>query len=99
VAHEVLQQPEVVTLVTEGVTRAMAQHVGPHPSETGALAGSADQVVDRLPLMGWPRSETNSQGRLSSRVARYRLIARSSSPSMASRCRASVGKEFSDPPV
>jgi len=30
----------------------MAQHVGPHPSETGALAGSADQVVDRLPRHG-----------------------------------------------
>ena len=57
VAHEVLQQPEVVTLVAQGVTCAVAQHVGPDAAEAGTLASFADEVIDglarhRLPPLG-----------------------------------------------
>ena len=41
-AHEVLQQTEVVPLVAQGIAGAVAQHVRPHAAEPCALAGFAE---------------------------------------------------------
>jgi hypothetical protein len=45
-AHEILEQPEVVALVAERVTCAMPQHVRPDAAEPRALAGFPDEVID-----------------------------------------------------
>ena len=55
--HEILQQPEVVTLIAQRIASAVAQHVRPDAAETRPLAGFPDEVIDglarhRLPTLG-----------------------------------------------
>jgi hypothetical protein len=79
-AEVVLHGPEIGALVGEVVTATVTQHVGPDAAEFCSLAGNADDVVDGLTGELALALDTNSQGRLSCRVARYRLMALNSSP-------------------
>ena len=82
-AHEILQQPKIVAASGERVPGAMAKRCRPHIAKTCASSRLRDEVVHSLAgQLDSPRSEMNSQGSLSVLSARYRLIARSSSPSI-----------------
>ena len=68
--HEVLQQPEVVPLVAQGVACAVAEHVGPDAAKPRTLASFADEVVDRLARHRLPPLGDEQPRQVSSRSAR-----------------------------
>jgi hypothetical protein len=66
VAEVILGQPEIVAPVGESEAAGVPEHVGMDVGQPGAERRDGDQIVDGL---GWFRSDANSHGSLSLRVA------------------------------
>ena len=56
-AHEILQQPKIVTAIGERVPGAMAKHVRPHVAKTCASSRLRDEVVHGLAGHGLPAEQ------------------------------------------
>ena len=80
VAHEVLKQAEVVALVAQSISSAVAQHVGPNTAQPCAFAGFADEVIDgvarhRLPPLGAEKTRSGDEALLGIGVSRHKRLA------------------------
>ena len=70
VTEVVLHRPQISALIGQVLAAGVAQHVRPDAPELCGLTSDPHDVIDSLAVSCACRSETSSQGRLSSRVAR-----------------------------